>query len=116
MKRSGGKESGAGAAATAVLLFALLMLVVASMRAEAAAVAARRLSGPKLNPCTHDPNNPGQGCNLPPAGKQAAAAHTEAPSSRLISVNRASAGRSNCTNDPNAPQGQTCPTPPAKAP
>ncbi|KAF8657646.1 hypothetical protein HU200_059797 [Digitaria exilis] len=92
------------------------MLVVASMRAEAAAVAARRLSGPKLNPCTHDPNNPGQGCNLPPAAKQASAAHTEAPSSRLISVSKASAGPSDCTHDRNAPPGKRCPTPPAKAP
>ncbi|KAF8688350.1 hypothetical protein HU200_042312 [Digitaria exilis] len=116
MKTSGGKSSGSVAAATTVLLVALLMLVAVSMRADAAAVAARRLSGPKPNPCTYDTNNRGQGCNLPPAGKQAAAAHTEAPSSRLISVSKASAGRSDCTHDRNAPPGKRCPTPPAKAP
>ncbi|KAF8657645.1 hypothetical protein HU200_059796 [Digitaria exilis] len=93
---------------------ALLMLVVASMSPDAAAVAARLLSGPKLNPCTHDPNNPGQGCNLPPATKQASAAHTEAPSSRLISVSEASAGPSDCSYNPGAPPGQ-CPIPPAPA-
>ncbi|TKW33036.1 hypothetical protein SEVIR_2G206900v4 [Setaria viridis] len=114
MKR-GGKGSGAGAAATMVLLVALLLLVAASMRADAAA-AARRLSGPKPNPCTHDPKKPGNGCQVPAPGKQGAAAHTEAQSRRLISVSKASAGSSNCTNDQNAPPGKKCPTPPAKAP
>ncbi|OEL29501.1 hypothetical protein BAE44_0009481 [Dichanthelium oligosanthes] len=117
MKR-GGKGSGAGAAATTVLLVALLVLVAASMRADAAA-AARRLGDPKPNPnpCTYDQNNPGHKCRVPtPPGKQAAAAHTEAQSRRLISVSKASLGPSGCTNDPNAPPGKKCPAPPAKAP
>jgi hypothetical protein len=115
MKRGGkGPGDGAAAATTPLLLVALLLLVAASMRADA-----RRLSGPNPNPCTHDPNKPGSGCQVPPPGKQAAAAHTEAQSRRLISVSGMASvgpGRSNCSHDPNAPPGRRCPTPPAKSP
>ncbi|CAN6195854.1 unnamed protein product [Urochloa humidicola] len=106
MKR-GGEGSGAAAAAT-LLLVALLVL------ADAAAATRRlgeTLSGPKHNNCSHDTNKPGHGCHVPP-GKQAAVAQ----SPRLISVSKASAGPSTCTNDPNAPPSKKCPTPPTKAP
>ncbi|OEL15775.1 hypothetical protein BAE44_0023206 [Dichanthelium oligosanthes] len=116
--KTGGQGSGAGAAATTVLLVALLVLAAASMRADAAA-AARCRGDPKPNPCTHDQNNPGHKCHVPPPpGKQAAAAHTEAQSRRLISVSNSKAplGHSDCTNGPSAPPGPKCPTPPSKAP
>ncbi|KAF8688348.1 hypothetical protein HU200_042310 [Digitaria exilis] len=66
----------------------------------------RRRCRPKLNPCTHGPNNPGQ-------GSSSSGAHG-GTSSRLISVSKASAGPSDCTYNPGAPPGQ-CPIPPAPA-
>ncbi|CAN6204399.1 unnamed protein product [Urochloa humidicola] len=113
MKR-GGQGSSSVAAATMVLLVALMLIVAASMPADAAAVP-RRLGEPTTNNCSFGHSNPGPGCHVPP-GNQAAAAHKEAPSRRLISVSKASAGPSTCTNDPNSHSSKKCPTPPAKTP
>ncbi|CAN6174245.1 unnamed protein product [Urochloa humidicola] len=108
MKR-GGEGSGARAAAATLLLVALLVLADAT--AATRRLGETTLSGPKPNNCSHDPNKPGHGCHVPP-GKQAAVAQ----SPRLISVSKASAGPSTCTNNRNAPPSMKCPTPPAKAP
>ncbi|KAL6655978.1 hypothetical protein ACP70R_006804 [Stipagrostis hirtigluma subsp. patula] len=115
--KTGGEGTGAGAAVKAALLVVVLV-VAASPHADAAAAARRlgaadpvlvgaELPGPHANPCTNDPNNPGNTCHGGPGQQDAAA--------QLVTGGKASSGPNRCTHDPNDPPGKKCLSPP-KAP
>ena len=115
--KGGGKGAGAGAAAAAAVA---LVLLVAVMQHADAAVARRlgtggvpvteTLSGPKPDPCTHDPNNPGQKCQG--RGQQEVTAQKQEHSSPVVSVGKETSGPNPCTFNPNDPTGTKCHPPP----
>jgi hypothetical protein len=117
-----GGSKGLGAGAAAVLMTVLLVA------AADAAVVARRLgtgdvpvskddallSGPKPNPCTHDPNNSGQACHGPPApGHQEVTVQKQERSSPVVSVSKAKSGPNSCTSGPKN-RGKNCHHPPPR--